>query len=212
MKLIRFLYERVSLFKLRLYRRVMIFMFNSLNNCRIAPGVVINKESSFYNVGIGFGTYLAVNAKISNTEIGKFCSIGPNLLCGFGIHPIDGISTSPSFYSTGKQNGFTFSLENKFEECKTIFIGNDVFIGSNVTILDGVTIGDGAIIGAGAVVSKNIAPYAIAIGCPIKVVKFRFTPDIIEKLLLIKWWDKDEIVWQKVEKYFYNIDEFLENV
>lgn len=188
----------------------MALVFNSMNNCRINRGVVINKKSSFYNVSIGFGTYLSVNANVSNTEIGKFCSIGPNLLCGFGVHPIDGISTCPSFYSTLKQNGFTFSSENKIEETKTIIIGNDVFIGANVTILDGVTIGNGAIIGAGAVVSKNIAPYAIAIGCPIKVVKFRFAPDIIEKLLLIKWWDKDKIVWLNIEKYFYNINEFIE--
>lgn len=188
----------------------MVLGFNSMKNCRITRGVVINKKSSFTNVGIGFGTYLSVNAKVSNTEIGKFCSIGPNLLCGHGIHPIDGISTSPSFYSTIKQNGLTFSSENKIEELKSIFIGNDVFIGANVTILDGITIGDGAIIGAGAVVSKNIPPYAIAIGCPIKVVKYRFAPDVIEKLLLIKWWDKDKIVWQKIEKYFYNINQFIE--
>jgi len=190
----------------------MIFGFNSIKNCRISQGVLIEKNTSFNNVGIGFGTYLSTNAKVSNTEIGKFCSIGPNLLCGFGIHPINGISTSPSFYSNRKQNGFTFSSQNKIEELKTIFIGNDVFIGANVTILDGVTIGDGAVIGAGAVVSKSICPYAIAIGCPIKIVKFRFAPDIIEKLLLIKWWDRDEIVWKKVEKYFYNIDEFIQNV
>lgn len=212
MNLIRYLYETVSQYKLRLYQKVMIFLFNYLKNCRITQGVKINKKSSFSNVGIGYGTYLAKNVKISNTEIGKFCSIGPNLLCGFGIHPINGISTSPSFYSIARQNGFTFTKENKMEETKPIFIGNDVFVGANVTILDGITIGDGAIIGAGAVVSKNIAPYAIAIGCPIRVVKFRFTPDIIEKLLFIKWWDRDEIIWQKVEKYFFNIDEFIESV
>jgi|SRR5665647_197656 len=212
MKIIKFLYNNFTKFQLKLYRRVMVFGFNSVKNCRITRGVIINKKSSFDNVGIGIGTYLSVNAKVSNTEIGKFCSIGPNFICGYGIHPVNGISTSPSFYSTGKQNGFTYSSENKIEERKTIFIGNDVFIGSNVTILDGVTIGDGAVIGAGAVVSKDIAAYAIAIGCPIKVVKFRFAPDIIEKLLSIKWWDKDEIVWKKVEKYFYKVDEFIENV
>lgn len=212
MKIIKFLYNNITDFQLKLYRIVMVFGFNSVKNCRITKGVVINKKSSFDSVGIGIGTYLSVNAKVSNTEIGKFCSIGPNFICGHGIHPINGISTSPSFYSTGKQNGFTFSMKNKIAECKPILIGNDVFIGANVTVLDGVTIGDGAIIGAGAVVSKNIKPYAIAIGCPIKTVKFRFAPDIIEKLLVIKWWDKDEILWQKVEKYFFNIEDFLKIV
>ena len=211
MKLIKFIYDGLAIALLNLRRKALILWSNSMRNCRIGTGVVVNKRSSFYNVGIGFGTYISINARIINTEIGKFCSIGPNLLCGFGIHPIDGISTSPSFYSTGKQNGLTFSSENKIEESKTIYIGNDVFVGANVTILDGVRIGDGAVIGAGAVVSKDIPPYAVAVGCPIKVIKFRFSPENIEKLLSVKWWDKDEAVWRKVEKYFYDIDLFLKD-
>lgn len=212
MKIVRILFERIAGIQLFLYRAVMTFLFNSMKNCRISERAVINKKCSFSNVGIGYGTYLSVNAKVSNTEIGKFCSIGPNFLCGFGIHPINGISTSPSFYSIEKQNGTTFTSENKVQERKQVLIGSDVFIGANVTVLDGVTIGDGAVVGAGAVVSKNIPPYAIVVGCPVKVIKYRFAPDIIEKLLLIKWWDKDEIAWRKVEKYFYDIEEFLRNV
>ncbi|MFD2937238.1 CatB-related O-acetyltransferase [Spirosoma flavum] len=191
------------------YQRIMLFLFNSIKECRISSRAVISKSSSFYNVGIGINTYLASNARINNTEIGKFCSVGPNLLCGFGIHPINGISTSPSFYSLQSRNGLSLSSENKIEEYKTTTIGNDVFIGANVTILDGVTIGDGAVIGAGAVVSKNIPPYAIAIGCPIKVVKYRYPEEIINQLIEIKWWDKDDTVWKSVEKNFYNIEDFI---
>ena len=78
---------------------------------------------------IGDYTYVAMNAYISQTTIGKFCSIGPNLICGWGIHPTNGISTSPMFYSTMKQNGMTLSETCKIEERKPIVIGNDVFIG-----------------------------------------------------------------------------------
>jgi virginiamycin A acetyltransferase len=212
MKIVSSSYKIFNIWKTNLRRKFNIFWCNSMKSCRIDPAVRINKKSSFSNVRIGYGSYLSVNAQVSNTEIGKFSSIGPNFVCGFGIHPLDGISTSPAFYSTGKQNGFSFSEINKIEECKPILIGNDVFIGANVTVLDGVTIGDGAVIGAGAVVNKDIPPYAVAVGCAIKVIKFRFAPDVIEKLLLIKWWDKDEIVWSQVEKYFFDIDEFLENV
>jgi acetyltransferase-like isoleucine patch superfamily enzyme len=56
---------------------------------------------------------------------------------------------------------------------KPIVIGNDVWIGANVTILKGVRIGDGAVIGAGSVVTKDIPEYAIAVGNPAKVKKFR---------------------------------------
>ena len=159
---------------------------------------------------IGKGSYVGYNALISNTTIGKFCSIGPNLSCGWGMHPISGISTSPAFFSTMKQAGFTYSKTDKFEERKRITIGNDVFIGWNVTILDGVTIGDGAVIGAGAVVSKDIPPYAIAVGCPIQIVKYRFSQEKIDALLASNWWDGDDAVLQEVEKNFFDVDKFLE--
>jgi acetyltransferase-like isoleucine patch superfamily enzyme len=108
------------------------------------------------------------------------------------------------FYSTLKQNGRTLSYYDKIEERKKIIIGNDVFIGANVTILDGVVIGNGAIIGAGAVVSKDIPPYAIAIGCPIEIVKYRFPQNYIEKLQTIKWWNFGENELKDVEKYYKN--------
>jgi len=162
------------------------------------------------NSTIGRGTYIASNSLISIVNIGKYCSIGPNFLCGWGIHPINGISTSPMFYSTAKQNGKTFSKSDKIEERKKIIIGNDVFIGANVTVLDGVTIGDGAVIGAGAVVSKDIPPYAIAVGCPIRIIKYRFSEEIIEQLLNIKWWDFEDDELKNVEEYFFKVPEFLE--
>lgn len=159
---------------------------------------------------IGEFTYIAQNAIIKGTSIGKFCSIGPNLLCGWGIHPTNGISTAPMFYSTIKQNGMTLSKDDKVEERKAIEIGNDVFIGANVIILDGVKIGDGAVIGAGAVVSKDIPPYAIAIGCPIKVIKYRFEEKQIEDLLRIKWWNFPSDKLKDVEKYFFDVNKFIE--
>ncbi len=154
-------------------------------------------------------TYIAINSTINNTTIGKFCSIGPNLICGWGIHPTNGISTAPMFYSTMKQNGMTLSEEDKIQELKPISIGNDVFIGANVTILDGVTIGDGAVIGAGAVVSKDIPPYAIAVGCPIRIVRYRFEPEQIDKLLKIKWWEFEEDKLKEVEKMFFEVNKFI---
>lgn len=170
----------------------------------------IQQPYKINNSEIGRGTYIASNSLISFVNIGKYCSVGPNFLCGWGIHPINGLSTSPMFYSILKQNGKTFSKINKIEERKKIIIGNDVFIGSNVTILDGVVIGDGAVIGAGAVVSKDIPPYAIAVGCPIEIIKYRFSEDVIDKLLQIKWWDFEDGELKDVEAYFYDISDFIE--
>ncbi len=183
---------------------------SSISHCNIDKQTKIYRNHSLTHVTLGKGSYIGYNAKISNTTIGKFCSIGPNLSCGWGLHPIDGISTSPAFFSTMKQAGFTYSKEDKWDERRQITIGNDVFIGWNVTILDGITIGDGAVIGAGAVVSKDIPPYAVAVGSPIQILKYRFSPEIIESLLASKWWDKEDAVLHEVEKNFFDVEKFLE--
>lgn len=185
------------------------FTENYRDNAIIGKNVSIAPVHRIVDSQIGEYTYVGPNATIQRTTIGKFCSIGPNLFCGWGVHPIDGISTAPMFYSTKKQNGMTLSSTDKSIEQKHIIIGNDVFIGANVTILDGVSIGDGAVIGAGAVVSKDIPPYAVAIGCPIRIVRYRFPEDTIAKLQQIEWWNFDVNGLKDVEKYEFDIDAFL---
>lgn len=172
--------------------------------------VVMYAPYSFSESSIGKCSYIAHNSHVSNASIGRFCSIGPNFLCGWGIHPITGISTSPMFYSTRKQNGFTLSETNKIEERKKIIIGNDVFIGANVVVLDGVTIGDGAVIGAGTVVSKDIPPYAVAVGSPIRIIKYRFESEQIEALRKLEWWNYDDEELNEVERFFFDIDGFIQ--
>lgn len=137
-------------------------------------------------------SYVSERSTIGRTKIGKFCSLGPNLLCGPGRHPADKfLSTHPVFYSSRGQVLTSFSDRDYFEEYKEIEIGNDVWIGANVIILDGVKIGDGAIVAAGAVVYKDVPPYAVVGGVPAQVVKYRFGQDIIESLLKKRWWDMD---------------------
>lgn len=150
-----------------------------------------------HNVQLGDYSYFAKNAQVANTTIGKFCSIGPNFCSGLGIHPTKGISTYPLFY------------KGTLEEYKPVTIGNDVFIGANVTVLDGVTIGDGAVIGAGAVVSKDIPPYAIAVGCPIQIKRFRLSESQIAAMQRIQWWNWDEEKLKYIREMFNDIDGFI---
>ncbi|KIQ18727.1 chloramphenicol acetyltransferase [Flavobacterium sp. MEB061] len=180
-----------------------------IHNSILDKNVKLYTPYKLVNSNVGEYTYIAENVILNNTTIGKFCSIGPNLLSGWGIHPTNGLSTHPMFYSTQKQNGITLSEVDKIEETKNITIGNDVFIGMNVTILDGVKIGDGAVIGAGALVSKDIPAYAIAVGNPIRIIKYRFDDAKIDQLLKIKWWDFEKTDLSLVEKYFFEVDEFL---
>lgn len=150
------------------------------SDCQFGHGAYAVAPYLLQHVELGVHSYFARNAQAAYLTVGKYCSIGPNFCCGLGIHPTNMMSTSPYFY------------RGKIEEHKQTTIGNDVFIGANVTVLDGVTIADGAVIGAGAVVTKDIPPYAIAVGVPAKVIKYRFDEQTIEELLNEQWWNKKE--------------------
>lgn len=174
-------------------------------NVNIFEGVRITESS------IDSYTYISRNTRISQTHIGKYCSIGPNCTFGLGTHPTKGfVSSHPIFFSTMKQVGITFADRDYFAELNYIKIGNDVWIGANVLILDGVSIGDGAIIAAGAVVNKDVPPYATYGGIPAKLIRYRFDEETRNFLLKFKWWDKDE-EWLKTNfQQFHNIDKFKE--
>jgi len=139
--------------------------------------------------------------------IGNFCSIAEDceVFLGGG-HPHWWISTWPfGFLDHGSFPSFDPSLglgeENKanwkhvYRSMNTkgdVNIGNDVWIGSHVTIMSGVTIGDGAVIAANSHVVRDIPPYSMAGGNPATVFKKRFSDEIIEKMLKLKWWDKTD--------------------
>nr|WP_084273440.1 CatB-related O-acetyltransferase [Maribacter antarcticus] len=179
----------------------------------------INHHTTVTNSYLGFGSYVANDSKIAKTKIGRYCSIGPRVICIFGNHPTKQIvSTHPSLFSTWGQTGFTYAKKQLFSEFAepiskgspyTISIGNDVWIGADVRILDGVQIGDGAIVAAGSIVTKNIAPYSIVGGVPAKLIKYRFTEAQIIFLKGYKWWEKPQDWITKNAHLFADIEKFM---
>lgn len=188
------------------------------------------KDTVYKGCKIGRGTYgyeglLSVYPLASS--IGRYCSINGTARI-WNNHPTDYVTTSPlldyaSFFpweriddrmNLMKKYGKYFN-NPEFEKSPlrknaTITIGNDVWIGANAIILPGVKIGDGAIIAAGAVVTKDVEPYAIVGGVPAKVIKYRFSHDMIILLLRLKWWDWEPQIIEKNIELFYQPEKLYE--
>lgn len=193
MKIKQFIYSLRQLF----FKRNNAFNSSCNNFSKLAN---INSSTELYKTSVGDFSYIGRNSIISHTNIGKYCSLGPNLVIGFGDHPTNLVSTSPVFY----QSTTSFNIkpkEDKFFGHQAVNIGNDVWIGANCVVRNGIKIGDGAIIGAGAVITKDVPPYAIVVGVPGRVLKYRFENEIIEELLLLKWWN-----WDLARIEAYNAD------
>lgn len=161
--------------------------------CRVEGGHYASKTarellSKDYQVEIGefsYGSCFIPKACAPSVKIGKFCSFGKGVKVITQNHPYNVISTHPYFYES--KFGY-LENDNLLPSCTEI--GNDVWIGDSAIILPGCkTIGNGAIIGAGSVVTKNVPDYAIVAGNPAKIIKYRFSEEMIEKLLSEKWWE-----------------------
>ena len=146
---------------------------------------------------------MTTNCVIEADSIGRFSMIAHSVSVGFPTHPTDFISGHFMFrydnkadfahdFMTIKHDDVEAKMRETYLE-HSIYplptIGNDVWIGYGAVVLNGVNIGDGAVVAAGAIVTKDVAPYSIVGGNPAKTIRMRFSDDIIEQLLKIKWWD-----------------------
>jgi len=132
----------------------------------------------------------------AKVTIGKYCAIAENLFIITSNHQLNSVDIQG-----------TFTVTSDISK-GPVYIGNNVWIGDNVTILPGVTIGDGAVIGAGSIVTRDILPFAVAVGVPARVVKYRFSKKIIKKLLNISWWHWENKTIDKNKLFFAkNINE-----
>lgn len=154
------------------------------NKCRIQRFVILRRCT------LGDYSYIGYNTNIYNAEIGKFCSISKHVSIGLPSHPSNYISTSPIFVNIVNGTGYSWSDRNIYNSVpEKVTIGHDVWIGMKATIMGGVSVGNGAIIAAHSVVTKDVPPYAIVAGVPAKIIKYRFTEDVINQLEKSGWWN-----------------------
>lgn len=172
----------------------------------VSPKAKINGHCKVFRSTIGDYTYVGNHQRLVYANIGKFCSIAGGGAIGMGTHTLNNLSTSPIFTAKHNGVGITWTDQQPTDEFREINIGNDVWIGTRALIMGGVTIGDGAVVGAGAIVTKDVPPYAIVGGVPAKIIRYRFSHEVIMKLLKLKWWDMpDDVLKENISLFQKNV-------
>lgn len=183
------------------------------------------KYSSKYGTQCGKYSYGSLCDHWLVKSVGAFCSFayGSDVVEN---HAINYISTHPFLYYGGVtdtihgrswnevegERGYFSGVIPKGENyrLKKITIGNDVWLGRNVLIANSANIGNGVIAGAGAVITKDVPDYAVVVGVPARIIRYRYTKEEIEAMNRIAWWDwTDEKIRESYDDFYLSIKEFI---
>ena len=121
-----------------------------------------------------------------DVTIGKYCSIGNGVVAITDGHYTTNFTTYPMGHT---ESTIEYKKMNEHRLKGNIDIGNDVWIGERSVLIYGTKIGDGAVIGAYSVVRGRVKPYSVVIGNPAQFLYYRFSREVINMLLDLKWWD-----------------------
>jgi acetyltransferase-like isoleucine patch superfamily enzyme len=147
-----------------------------LRNCQVALTSRIERGSFLVNSSVGPYSYIGGGTYLNAVHVGNYCSIASGVKIGGMEHSWWWGSTSPRL------------SDHNISDRQTI-IEDDVWIGANVVIRQGLRIGRGAVLGAGSVVLSDVDSYVIVAGVPAKVIRRRFSEDVVSQVVATKFWN-----------------------
>lgn len=177
-----------------------------------AGGASIGKWSYVNRCHVGRYFGLGCFSYVSDAVIGSYCTFGSRCSVGAFSHPTSWLSIHEFQYRDTTEiygHSLTSFIDERIRR-ETTQIGSDVWIGDNAVVLSGVTVGNGVVIGAGSVVTKAVPDFGIVVGNPARLLRYRFSPEIIERLGLLQWWNYPMSFLEDVD--FSNISDALDEL
>jgi phosphonate metabolism protein (transferase hexapeptide repeat family) len=185
----------------------------NVRDSQLGPWTAVGARTSIGETTMGDYSYVVNDSSIMYSEIGKFCSIAAHTRINPGNHPLERVALH---HFTYRSKSYQLGPDDDHEffdwrRAHKVVLGNDVWVGHGAVILPGVTIGTGAAVGAGAVVSKDVPDYAIVVGVPARVLRFRFPEDVRKKLLQLAWWNwnREQLADALTDFRLLSVEEFL---
>lgn len=167
------------------------------SNTHIALGSFIDRHAI-----IGHHTNISAPSYIGECKIGSYCAIAGRL----SVRPRNHDISFANMQDAAQRNPIGSRIPVSGIGKSTVEIGDTCWIGDSVIVLPGGSIGTGAVVGAGSIVTKRIPDFAVAAGNPAKVLRMRFSGEVVDFLLMTGWWDWPE------EKLAANRDFFETNL
>lgn len=181
---------------IRLGSGAKIINSNVVDNLTIDTYSCVNKCDLGRYFGLGCFSYVA------NSQVGRYCTFGARISVGAFSHPTNWLSIHEFQYRNTVNIYGSSVLEGDVNIAPinaATSIGCDVWIGDNACVRAGMSLGHGAIVGLGAVVVSDVPPYAIVVGNPARVLRYRFNEDVVDTLLRLKWWELDMMYLKGVD-------------
>ncbi|QKF81944.1 DapH/DapD/GlmU-related protein [Halarcobacter ebronensis] len=181
-----------------------------IDNSYFGKYTEVGEYANISNSTLDDYSYVSEYTQIYSSTIGKFSNIAANVRINPGFHPYEmpcqhHFLYRKEMYGFGEDDRAFFN----FRELQRVEIGHDTWIGHGAIIMPGIKIGNGAIVGSNAVVTKDVPSYAIVAGVSAKVLKYRFSKDIIKVLEEIAWWNwSHKEIKQRIED-LKDIREFI---
>lgn len=167
------------------------------------PLISLDRCSYIVSSSIESGVNFDIAGNRHNIQVGKYSSIAHNFKFNIDLNH-DYLNVAMGVIPELKHINAS-RIKRKGE----VLIGNDVWIGSDVSIMGGVTIHNGAIVAANSVVTKDVPPYAIVGGNPAKIIKYRCSPNTINKLNQLRWWNwSPETIAERRSYFELPLDDF----